>query len=688
MTIDVPGDAGALLTGTPVFGSVDDITVIGRFAQNVCDDATDYATVVQRAEQTLGASTSQGVTKISSKLSGRLLPGAEALASSGESAKSALDDYAAEVERIHSDASTVQQNVGDALASIRTQAAEIERIAALIRVPAPYVWHLGAPGTLPEPQLGPQAAELDADQRERAVLHLRSMYDMPWTRAASVWHHAIADVDTAKTTWAKLIDERRDAEGRLTAALSDTPIGQLISVSGESTVSRRFTIATAISGELWGESEAAPNVAKSHPLLRSLLGSASGEQIWDAPPPPQEVAAWWAQLSEADQARLIAECPWVIGNLPGLPFEVRDAANRKMVEFYQHYPQTLSPDQLQLMADIRDILKREAQERVPNPPIQIVALDMTGDVPKAAVGYGNLDTATHTTWQVPGMNSDAHLALEGWDQSSRNLYRAQDDIVGPPLSSAVVAWLGYDTPDLPSTGDLGVLAADAAGTGATRFAAELDGAHAARRSGASGVPVVHVLAHSYGTTLATIALTLTDERYPVDSLTMLGSAGLDPERVPSYDVLHVAEVAPGQQAIYTTHASRDQLAPLGAGVAERGQPNPDAVAPFGLHKYSSVYGGALSFSSEGDPARHLKPTDGHSTIGEGDSPGLFGMSASEGHGYLDRSTQALDSVARITTGSIDRQLERSFSRTEPECSELVTRGGGLAVPTRTKCEDE
>ena len=687
MTIYVPSDGTSLLEGTPVFGSVDEINAVGKFVQNVYDDANDYRVAVQNADYTLVSVTSQGVAKISEKLSGKLLPGADTVSVSADDAKTAFDDYASEVERIHSDAGNVKQDINDAITSIRSQVAEIEGIASLIRVKTPYVWDVGAPGTLPEPQLGPQGDDLDSDEQDLAVRHLRSMYEMQWMRAASIWHNAIEDVDSAKTKWANLIEDRRSAEGRLVAALDSTTIGQLLSVSGESVASRRFTIATAISGELWGASKDTPEIAKSHPLLTGLFGSESGEHIWDTPPPPEEVAAWWAGLTVDERERLIVEAPWVVGNLPGLPFEVRDAANRTMVAFYQEYPQSLTPDQLKLMADIQNILKLEASQGVANPPIQVVSLDMTGEVPKAAVGYGDLDTATHTTWQVPGMNSDAHLALESWDESSRNLYDAQNDVGGLSGSYAVVAWLGYDTPNDPTTGDFGVLTTDAAAAGAVRFAAELDGAHATRSAGEYGVPVVNVLAHSYGTTLATIALTLINENNPVDSLTMLGSAGLDTKRVPTYEVLHVKEVSPGQKAIYTTHASGDNLAPLGAGASGRGQPNPDAVTLFGMQNYSSVYEGGLSFPSEGDASQNLKRTDGHSTIGEGDKPGLIGMSASEGHGYLDRDTQSLDSVALITTGLIDSDLEKSFSRTEAECVEIVT-DGGVAVPVRTKCEGE
>jgi hypothetical protein len=194
-----------------------------------------------------------------------------------------------------------------------------------------------------------------------------------------------------------------------------------------------------------------------------------------------------------------------------------------------------------------------------------------------------------------------------------------------------------------------------------------------------------VLAHSYGTTVVTIALT--QVLHPVDTLTMLGSAGLDTKEVVTLDDLNVREISPGQKAIYTTQAAGDQLAPLGAGAAGRGQPNPDATDPFGLHRLSPVYGGALSFSVEGDLARGLAPTDGHSMIGEGEDRGLWGMSASTGHGYVDQGTQSLDTIAKITTGRIDHELGASFTRTEAQCVEIhANPTSGLALPRRMECE--
>ncbi|KTR85989.1 hypothetical protein [Leucobacter chromiiresistens] len=419
MTIIVPQDAAEVLEGVPVHGSVEEITAITRYVQDVSADTMQYSTDVQNAQFTLQTERSAAIGSITAKLSEALLPGADAAFRSAEDAKRAFDAYASEVDRIHASARSTREQTEESLSEIRVSAARIEDIAALIRADAAYAWDHGAPGVMPQPHLGPRAEELEADEQDAVVQQLRSMHEHDWTSYASIWRNAIESIEEAKRVWANLVDDRRRAEERLSGALADTAVGQLISLSSGDPESCTFTIAVSMSGELWGVSDDVPQTTKSHPLLKKLIGTESGEHVWEDPPDPAEVAAAWAALEPAERDRLIEETPWVIGNLPGLPFEVRDVANRRMVEFYQRYPHALTPEQLALMADIREILKREEREKAgspdgsADPPIQVVSLDVTGVVPKVAVGYGDLDTASNTSWQVAGMNSDAHLALEG-----------------------------------------------------------------------------------------------------------------------------------------------------------------------------------------------------------------------------------------------------------------------------------
>lgn len=683
----IPASAEKVLSGTPIAGSIEQINAIAAFLRDVADDARDFLGAAQRASLGLYGITSSAVTTLDAKLAGTLIPGSAALRDSSEDAKRHVDAYAAEIDRVHREAVGARNLIDDRLASIRIQARTIESIAADIGVRVAYAWDAGAPGQIPEPRLGSRADDLSPAERAAALDTLRVAHEHQWFQAAMIWHSDIDDIASARAKWARLIEDRRAAERRLVAGLGETVIGQLITLGTGGGASRKRTIALGISGELWGAREIPRSLPTEHPLLEKLIGRADGSDIWGSPGDPAAIAERWAGLSEAEQDTLIAAVPWVIGNLPGLPYSVRDRANRNQLEFYRQHPQLLNPEQLRLMAEVQRIVEREAGQIAARgagtPPIQLVALDPVDAPPKVAVGYGDLDSATHTTWAVPGMDSDAANGLSGMDKSSRNLHKAQSDLSGfSGRSTAVVAWLGYDTPDLPP-GDWGVFGSEYALAAAPRFAAELDGQFAARSAGNQGVPVTNVLAHSYGTTVVTIALTTVAQ--PVDALVMLGSAGLDTGVVGTLDDLRVKEVSPGQRAIYTTHASGDRIAPVGAGLAGRGQPNPGATALGGLQNFSPVYGGALSFSAEGDRAQGLLATNGHSLIGEGGKTGFQGASAAAGQGYMDRNTQALDTAAKITTGLIDERLAASFTRTEAQRVEtVVDPQSGIALPRRVE----
>lgn len=682
----LPAAASHVLNGTPVFGQVEHVEAMSRFASDVRHDCTMYALGVGGAQASLVSLESRGVATLQSKIEGRVLPGSEALRQTADDAKRAFDRYASEIDRIHRAAARTEERVETALATIREDMRTIEMICEEIGAAASYGWREGPPGEMPEPRLTSNAAGFDQAERATAVRLLRSAHESSWVRAAVSWSRAIEDVERAESEWSRLIEERRGAEQALIAVLRSTTVGQLIRVSGSSESARRAAISQTFAGEIWGEVAPAVRIETSHPLLLKLIGSASGAQIWDAPPMAEEVTAAWHRLTAEEQQRLIAEVPWVIGNLPGLPFDVRDAANRRLTETYRGHPEQLTPDQLKLMAGLSDILALESQEieeyGAGRPPIQIVSLNLFGSVPRVAVGYGNLDASSHRTWQIGGMNNDAHEALAGWDTSSRNLLQRQEFVTGGQGANSLVVWLGYDAPNSSdSLNSNGVLAPGKARVGAPRLAAELDGAYAASAFGGKEAPVTSVLAHSYGTTVA--AMGLTQVRHEVDSFVMLGSAGLDPQTVPSLDTVRVREVGPGQQAIYATHASSDQLAPSGAGLAGRGVPTAGALGAFGMHNFSAVYEGALVFSSEGDAEAGLKPTDGHSAIGSGANPGFLGVSASAGHGYLDEGTQSLASVATITAGVMSDDFQSSLIRSDATYVVFETGAGRGAVPVRT-----
>jgi hypothetical protein len=209
-----------------------------------------------------------------------------------------------------------------------------------------------------------------------------------------------------------------------------------------------------------------------------------------------------------------------------------------------------------------------------------------------------------------------------------------------------MAWLCYDAPSADPTNLGEVLSPEHARAGAGRLAAELDGNHAVRAAGGSSAPVIGLVAHSYGTTTAANALAQT--RTTLDSFTMIGSAGIDTGTVPALGALHVS-LKDGRPAIYTTNARVDVLAPSGAALSGRANPNPANASMAG-----STIRGAQSFSSDGTD--DLKPVLGHDPLGKDHdfTPlDVLAITPPEGHGYFDSRTEALFNMAATSMGRPD-----------------------------------
>ncbi|MGO4594245.1 alpha/beta hydrolase [Leifsonia sp. 2TAF2] len=351
------------------------------------------------------------------------------------------------------------------------------------------------------------------------------------------------------------------------------------------------------------------------------------QQFWEHPPAPEMVAGWWNGLTPEVRTALIQAAPGIFGNLPGLPYSDRDRANRISYKEAMKDP-NLTAEQRAVL----DKMKRALNPPADDVPVQVVAFNLYAKPPMVAVGYGDLDACENTTWCASGMGFGAKDALDSWSDAAKNLWNTQKYRMGVG-SPGVIACLEYDNPDV-----VGVNFRDAAKKGASRFAAELDGNAAARAVFGPGPAPITVTAHSYGTTMAACALTLTHT--PVDAFVMVGSAGIDITLVPSLAAVHAGN-------IYTTAATGDHLAPLGSAVSGRAEPNPGVA-----DSLNPAIGGAESFSSDGD-GKDLEPVDGHNPLGtKGSSKpgGLGNAEPSEDHGYFDPNTQALFNIAATTSG--------------------------------------
>ena len=260
----------------------------------------------------------------------------------------------------------------------------------------------------------------------------------------------------------------------------------------------------------------------------AALVAAVGGQV-----PPDDAAAWWSDLGDDRRTVLAHAVPGVVGNLEGVPYSVRDTANRQFLRYATTAvagrigSDAERPDDLRRLAMLEQVRATldGATHDVPfagTADRHLVALDTV--LPgRAAVTVGDLDTADDVSLLVPGMLFTVSDQLVDWTNTAGALHDEQATWAtllgrsgpGPVPTVAVVAWMGYQTPDLTNFYDLGL-----AQRGAAHLEGALAGLDAAR---ADDEPRVSVMAHSYGSTTATIALS--SGRVAVDSLVLLGSPG-------------------------------------------------------------------------------------------------------------------------------------------------------------------
>lgn len=466
----------------------------------------------------------------------------------------------------------------------------------------------GADALLAVPTLVDPGASMRSEARQ-VLADARAALSATAQTAAATIRAAADQPDLDAATWAVLADTDLSPEEAL-AALAGVPSDELALL------------------------------LKERPDLVTLLQRADAETV----------APWWSALDADQRDALIHAAPAVIGNLEGVAYGDRDTANRVYLD--------------EQLADAESALKK-AQEPLPwwallggegvvtahsqeiaDAQARVDALNdirkalksnsggdgrfliaLTGDDPPlAAVAIGDLDTAQSVTYAVPGMGTTTE-GMTGWTESARHLQDLQN-AYDPNRSHAVVAWIGYKTPPIPGEGGLDVLGTDFAEAGAKRLDSTLAGLNAVR--GGSG-PQVNVVAHSYGTTTAAIALSHPGSH--VDTFVSLGSAGLPPSLDQASD-LHADAVYAGQ--------ARDVIPGL-----EDGQGDQWAWTGRGFGDH---------------PVNPVDPSFGAHTFGTDSGQGGqavtdHGTHTGTGSGYLDAGTESLRNVALATTGQGDRVSE-------------------------------
>lgn len=190
------------------------------------------------------------------------------------------------------------------------------------------------------------------------------------------------------------------------------------------------------------------------------------------PPPPDATAAqnaaYWASLSDRQQAWMARTYPERIGGRNGIDAKHRSIANRILLDRAQARfkdriaelraensanpgpggRSTRLPNQreiwdLQHKVEALDALERltEDADGDPLPDKQLLVLDASGDEVHGAVANGNVDTADHVAAFTPGMNSDIGENFAGYVadmQDVRYLAEKQLNVYGHGGSVATV----------------------------------------------------------------------------------------------------------------------------------------------------------------------------------------------------------------------------------------------------------
>lgn len=357
---------------------------------------------------------------------------------------------------------------------------------------------------------------------------------------------------------------------------------------------------------------------------------------------PDEVAAIWDSLTDAERERLSVEYPEFVGNLEGIPYEYRIAANVAVLEVASQTSWGEPTD-----GEI-DVLLDELNRRG-GLPISLNLFDKSqataamlyvDGVAFDPAGLGDpLEGVTNVNVLVGGMSTELRY-LKDWGDSATNMNKG---IARDGGRGATIVWFGYDTPDTGTVGSM-----DQAVTGAETLTGFLRGLDHVAPVDA----VTSVIGHSYGSTTAFLAVGSADDNLGVDNLIAVGSAGLadralgaDPD----------ARVDYSQTNVYASTSPEDAWARKGRWV-----PPAANWLTWGTHPIDpGSLDDAVSFDSDGGygpnldgsqpteerhDGTHLLQTPGHGTHDESDY--LIGTTGYPG-GYLQEGSESFANIVEV-----------------------------------------
>ena len=307
----------------------------------------------------------------------------------------------------------------------------------------------------------------------------------------------------------------------------------------------------------------------------------TGSSDTDRPPAPsgftpEQNCRYWSTLRPAQQRAAVDEYPDRLGNLDGIPGQVRDeinrsrlAADRRTLEERIAQLRAAEPDgdprgsaairaRAEFTATRDRLAELDAVARSIADPGRRLLVYRNEPRLRAAVAVGDVDTADHVAVFTPGVDSTVGGDLERYADDAAVLGR---DAAGQLTAGgrggetvATVAWLDYLPPQTNPGSAAGLVGDLGAGTAGNIGGAALSEFY--RGIAVSRPDDVHLtaLGHSYGST--TTGLALQRRGTVVDDAVFFGSPGLA-----TRDVRDLG-VPPGH--VFVAEAPGDLVADLGA----------------------------------------------------------------------------------------------------------------------------
>ncbi len=228
---------------------------------------------------------------------------------------------------------------------------------------------------------------------------------------------------------------------------------------------------------------------------------------------PEKIAQIWSDMTEADRKALMSFAPELLGNMDGIPFDVRYEANRLALT-----------NMLVAEDDPNGAIHRRFQQfLLPDGGVdasrQILLFDPRGDGRVAEV-FGDLTAATSVSILVPGMGSTLNNFTSGVASDAKKLWNNDATL-------ATIAWTGYDAPAGFEKGRQAIEVAsdEQAKAGAKLLHRCVDGLKVYSDA------KITAIGHSYGSLTVGEAL---KDGMQVDTVAFIGSPGVGVDRISEF----------------------------------------------------------------------------------------------------------------------------------------------------------